>query len=505
MAWNREGLRRALGSLLGTPDALRAAAVEGDLNTVMTLIDEWHTDPGGACSATGKTALHEAAAHGHVDVVAHLIGDGQGKEAVDVNAHDAFGNTPLHLAAYHGRARCVKLLVERCALCQVFAVDRAGATPLHRAAEWGRTEIVRLLCRAGADVEARDLLGASPLHLASAHGHAPCAAELLRLGAQRGARDLANHEPLHLAASPAVVQVLVTAGADRNSRTVSGATPLHAAAAAGNLGVLRELVWAGAALELKDRDGWTPLVAAADGGAAEAVGFLLAAGAALAVRDSAGFLPLHHAATAAVLMVLLEAHFVAGQLGSAVSAASSRKLATPPVRVRGGICVGKRYGPWLEALNDEHLGRWTPLHSAAFKGRAEVVECLLRLGADRSLEAAPRGQLLEEEEGEERGDTAVDVAKRNGHHDVASLLLTFWPYDGGAGGGGAAAAAAGRQRELAETQAVAGVAEARASLEAADFTFRVEANARADARAGPGSEAAKVSNGRSRSRFEEGT
>ena len=56
-----------------------------------------------ATQKDGRTALHDAAAHGHVDVVGLLCGS----ELLLVA--DADGNTALHLAAYGGHCAVLKL------------------------------------------------------------------------------------------------------------------------------------------------------------------------------------------------------------------------------------------------------------------------------------------------------------------------------------------------------------------------------------------------------------
>ena len=80
---------------------------------------------------TGHTALHKAAAHGHVDVVRVLALMGS-----DVNAR-----------------------------------ANEQQTPLHEAAGSGRLDVVRALCSLGADVHAQARRGATALHWASGNAH----------------------------------------------------------------------------------------------------------------------------------------------------------------------------------------------------------------------------------------------------------------------------------------------------------------------------------------------
>ena len=70
------------------------------------------------------TALHLAAANGHVDVVKVLIQNG-----ADVNAVDEYKFTALHLAARHGHVDIAKVLIENGA--DVNAVQKDKCTALH--------------------------------------------------------------------------------------------------------------------------------------------------------------------------------------------------------------------------------------------------------------------------------------------------------------------------------------------------------------------------------------
>ncbi|KAG5238558.1 ankyrin repeat-containing protein [Salix suchowensis] len=51
----------------------------------------------------GRTALHMAAANGHLDIVEYLISQG-----VDINAFNEEKNTPLHWACLNGHTEAVK-------------------------------------------------------------------------------------------------------------------------------------------------------------------------------------------------------------------------------------------------------------------------------------------------------------------------------------------------------------------------------------------------------------
>ena len=71
------------------------------------------------------TLLHQAAAHGRVNEVRHLLAQGAAPNAPDQDL-----DTPLHLASDAGQAEAVKVLLE--AGADPNARCRDGDTPLHR-------------------------------------------------------------------------------------------------------------------------------------------------------------------------------------------------------------------------------------------------------------------------------------------------------------------------------------------------------------------------------------
>jgi len=89
----------------------------------------------------------------------------------------------------------------------------------------------------------------------------------------------------------------------------------------------------------------------------------------------------------------------------------------------GDVPVSPRYffdiGADPNAMN---IYGFTPLHDAAYWGRADVAEVLLRYGADPSMK-------------NNDGKTPLDLAKERGHTVVASILEK-WMEGGGKGDGG---------------------------------------------------------------------
>ncbi|CAM9697249.1 unnamed protein product [Scytosiphon promiscuus] len=222
-----------------------------------------------------------------------------------------------------------------------------------------------------------------------------------------------------------MVKTLLKSGARPTSRTAAGGlTPLHIAAWNGDLAMTRLLLVNGADENAQFAKGSTPLYAAVDSGCAEVVKALLAAGANVAFRfEDVDVSSLHiaaHLGRVNILSVLIE-HGVdvdsmnyCGGISALHSATAANQVRAIDALVDGGATVSIRKAdgttPLHLAANQTNretvlalLKRGsgadvnsrlsttgeTPLHLAAGRcgkeGAAEVVDLLLRHGADETL------------------------------------------------------------------------------------------------------------------------
>ena len=158
------------------------------------------------------------------------------------------GMTAVHLAARGGHAELVALLAE--AGVPLDVQDVRGMTPLMLAAEQNKEDLVKTLLAHSADMANGDTRGRTALMLACQNGHLPVTELLLSRGAASCFVDLFGQPPLWIAAEnghSAVVRFLLLAAADPNAlRRSDGASPLWIAVAQGHIAVAKLLLESGA-------------------------------------------------------------------------------------------------------------------------------------------------------------------------------------------------------------------------------------------------------------------
>ncbi len=129
----------------------------------------------------GRTALGEACAHEHTDIVTFLISAGA---SLDIRSMP-FGRTALQIAADTGQTPAP----------QFFRIIRINVEP-----NPGNADIVRLLLQQGADVNVKNdkVRNSTPLHWASSKGHLHIMKMLLEVAAAATQRAIAaltnNHQ-----------------------------------------------------------------------------------------------------------------------------------------------------------------------------------------------------------------------------------------------------------------------------------------------------------------------
>lgn len=153
--------RLAIMGIKPSAERLVQFAAQGD-RTVVDLLLLSGLDVSIAEPTRQATALHNAAAQGHLLLVKSLIEHGANIEAVDWH-----GNTPLIVAAYAGQFEVVAALLDHHANIRV--VTNEGVTALSAAIYSGKDALVDRLLAAGADPTAPGK-GAAPADIAQRAG-----------------------------------------------------------------------------------------------------------------------------------------------------------------------------------------------------------------------------------------------------------------------------------------------------------------------------------------------
>lgn len=145
-----------------TPASLVQYAALGDAAIVALLVDAGvavnEREP-----ARRVSALHNAAAQGHLRLAARLI-----EQGAQVDAEDWYGVTPLVAASAAGHLQVVELLVAKGS--NVNVVPQHAPTALIIAIGRGDLALVEALLKAGARPALPDAFGRSPLEAANLAG-----------------------------------------------------------------------------------------------------------------------------------------------------------------------------------------------------------------------------------------------------------------------------------------------------------------------------------------------
>jgi ankyrin repeat protein len=350
------------------------------------------------------TPLLAAAAAGHTDVVKLLIAKG-----ADVNASDNRGRTPLSLAKHGKHAEVINILRQHGAKeslhnvmaagdidqvkrlisegADVDAKDGKGQTPLHLAVLAGRKDIVELLIANGADINVKsNTWDTTPLIAALRSGHEDIAKMLIAKGADVNARALGDYTALHWTAcnrtrmtgATDIMKLLLAKDADIEARQEHDATPLACATYDGNTESTKFLIEHGANIEAKLNDGeTTPLLRAVSQQYVETAKLLLDKGANI------------HATWRGLSAVHV------AMLGDRLSNRKSDKemvsllvekgLESPPIHLAAFFGDLQKLKSCLNdgtKIDEQDTAGFTPLHCAVSGDHTDVVEFLLRNGAN---------------------------------------------------------------------------------------------------------------------------
>ncbi|KAK4220849.1 ankyrin repeat-containing domain protein [Podospora fimiseda] len=255
--------------------------------------------------------------------------------------------------------------------------SRAQHAALVKAAGDGNETLARTILENNVDIDSRDEENRTPLIAAAAGGHSRLVEVLIKHGANIEAVDDGKHTPLISAATcgdVVAVKMLLDNGAQLDATNRRFETALMKASRQGYNNVVKVLLEYGAKLEINNIKDQTALMLAVRNGHCDVVKMLVEKGAYVDNGDAAGNTPL-------------------------ILAAMMREDSMVRILVEGGAD--------LETQTDGY--GYTALLWAAEKGQEDLVQFLIDHGADTDAV-------------DDNGDTALEIASREGHKDVVRLL-----------------------------------------------------------------------------------
>lgn len=240
---------------------------------------------------SGNTPLHLAVEAKQQKMVEFLV-----QKGADVNSVNMVGKTPLFVAVEVDNITMAKYLVEHGAKTDV--MDREQRTLVHVGACSENSEMVRWLEGFGLDLFAKDSKGNSTLHYASQIGAVDTVRWLVEKKLPMDETNKDGFTPLHLACQRGhilIVKELIDLGADYKKTTQTGQCAIHLCAARGHWGPAQILILKGVDPNLPDASGNTPLHHACMNGQERFLQLILTKRAEICVRNNMGKTPLDEA------------------------------------------------------------------------------------------------------------------------------------------------------------------------------------------------------------------
>jgi ankyrin repeat protein len=179
-----------LGIVAASAETIVEAAKNGDLQTVITILDQDSTKLN-ATDENNYTVLHWACMRAHWDVAGYLIDKG-----ADLNVVGGDGGTQINWAVHHDNVEIIKKMVEKGAKLNIR--NKWGMTELHTAIWRGCINVVEYLLDQGSDPSIKTNEGWTAMHYAFRSGHDDVIELLKSRGISLKVQDNQGRYPQHL-------------------------------------------------------------------------------------------------------------------------------------------------------------------------------------------------------------------------------------------------------------------------------------------------------------------
>ncbi|XP_071085224.1 putative ankyrin repeat protein RF_0381 [Haliotis cracherodii] len=332
----------------------------------------------------GDNILHHVCRGGDIEIVKSVLA----QDKLDINSRGKNGETPVMVVAAWARlGELLDFLVKKGADMSV--VNNDGDNILHQACRGGDIETVRrVLAQDKLDINSRGKNGDTPAMVAAWTGHGELVDFLVKKGADMSLVNYGGDNILHQSCKggdvETVKRVLEQDKLGINSRSKNGSTPVMMAAKAGREGLVTFLVKIGADMSLVNNGGDNILHQACRGGDIETVRRVLEKeNVFINSRDKTG--------QTSVMMAAMAGH--GGLVTFLVKEGADMSLANEGgdnilhQTCRGGDVETVRSVLEQDKLDINCRGKneETPVMMAAMAGHGELVDFLMKKGADMSL------------------------------------------------------------------------------------------------------------------------
>uniref|UniRef100_A0A182PV41 Uncharacterized protein n=2 Tax=Cellia TaxID=44534 RepID=A0A182PV41_9DIPT len=313
------------------------AAEAGNLEEFMRLY-EGDNNRLSVKDSKGRTAAHQAAARNRVNILTFIHGQGG-----NLNAQDMVGNTPLHTAVENDSLDALEFLLKIPVATHI--LNEKKLAPVHLATEQNKVNALQVMgkYREVIDIQQGGEHGRTALHLAAIYDNEECARILIsEFGACPRKPCNNGYYPIHEAAKNAsskTMEVFFQWGESK--------------------GCTREEM-----ISFYDSEGNVPLHSAVHGGDIKAVELCLKSGAKISTQQHDLSTPVHLAAAQGAIEIV------------------KLMFRMQPLEKR-------------ISLNCTDIQKMTPLHCAAMFDHPEIVEYLVKEGADiNAMDKEKRSPLL---------------------------------------------------------------------------------------------------------------
>ena len=292
--------------------------------------------------------------------------------------------------------------------------EKTMGNSLHSAAEAGDVAEIESLLALGFSIDRRNDEGRTPLMMATKNGKLQAATYLLKQGADPTLQSNKGWNVLHYASrggNPEVFELMLSHVPSIDSITKEGRTPLMIAAGNDKLQAVKCLLKQGADPSLRDNKGWNMLHCASRGGNPEVIELMLSHVPSIDSRTKEGVTPLMIAASndklQAVKYLLKQGADPSLQDNNGWNVLHRLSRVGNPE----GIELMPTHVPCIDSVTKEGL---TPLMIAAGNDNLQAVKCLLKQGADPSLQDI-------------KGWSGLHSSSLGGNPEVIELMLSHVP------------------------------------------------------------------------------